>query len=381
MSKYDQRWVGAWWLGFLIVGVASVAFSLPIMFFPRRIRYDQDTSHRKTQNSSNADSKKAAVKKVILDMPKSLSRIFRRPVYVLALVGGCIDGFGFSGWFAFSQKYIETQFNKTPQQVSLTTGIIVIFSLALGTFSGGFLTSRFKLGLRGCVMMALAISAGTLALDVMYMVFGCENSQVMGLGDTRTQSSQQCACNSDIFLVCGDNNVDYRSPCWAGCTNSTNMIFSNCSEINGGQAKPGLCSLDCPFFIPFLVIYCLGMLIGCSSIVPGFMIIVRSIEQRDQSLATGASAFCQTLIGFLPAPLVFGKLIDSTCRLWSPTGDYCMLYDRERFRFIFNGLYIGLRAGHLVILTLVLLLVRRLHGRRDKDGIHGRESKTISPTT
>ncbi|KAH9491422.1 hypothetical protein Btru_032139 [Bulinus truncatus] len=288
MSKYDQRWVGAWWLGFVIVGGGSVLFSLPVLFFPKQIRPAPELK--------NEQNKK--VKNVFIDLPKSVVRIFRRPVYILALIGGCIEGMAFSGWFAFSQKYIETQFNRTTQQVSMTTGIIVIFSLAVGTFLGGFLTSRFKLQLRGCAIFTLVICVVSAALDSLYLLFGCDNSQVLGLDESRTLSAQICGCSSDTFFVCGDNNVDYRSPCMAGCTNVSDMVFGNCSEINGGQARPGLCSLNCPFFIPFMVIYCVGMFIGCSGIVPGFLMVVRSVESRDQSLATGASAFCQTLVEF-----------------------------------------------------------------------------------
>ncbi|KAH9491421.1 Solute carrier organic anion transporter member 1A4 [Bulinus truncatus] len=366
MSKYDQRWVGAWWLGFVIVGGGSVLFSLPVLFFPKQIRPAPALKNEQNKN----------VKNVFIDLPKSVVRIFRRPVYILALIGGCIEGMAFSGWFAFSQKYIETQFNRTTQQVSMTTGIIVIFSLAVGTFLGGFLTSRFKLQLRGCAIFTLVICVVSAALDSLYLLFGCDNSQVLGLDESRTLSAQICGCSSDTFFVCGDNNVDYRSPCMAGCTNVSDMVFGNCSEINGGQARPGLCSLNCPFFIPFMVIYCVGMFIGCSGIVPGFLMVVRSVESRDQSLATGASAFCQTLVGFLPSPILFGKLIDTTCRLWSNSGGYCMLYDRLLFRYYFNGIYIGLRTAHVLLMIVLLLIVHRQRNRtKNRIGQGGTEVK------
>lgn len=31
----DPRWIGAWWLGFLILGVASIAAGIPVCFIPR----------------------------------------------------------------------------------------------------------------------------------------------------------------------------------------------------------------------------------------------------------------------------------------------------------------------------------------------------------
>lgn len=32
----DPRWVGAWWLGFIILGVLIFIFSLPMILFPKR---------------------------------------------------------------------------------------------------------------------------------------------------------------------------------------------------------------------------------------------------------------------------------------------------------------------------------------------------------
>ncbi|XP_059142571.1 solute carrier organic anion transporter family member 1B3-like [Physella acuta] len=181
ISKSDQRWVGAWWLGFVIVGVACCLFSLPIAFFPRHIRFAKLDEEK---HGNRKAGKTGAVKNAFLEMPKSLWRILRQPLYVLSALSRVIEGLAFSGWYAFAQKYIEVQFNKTPQQVSLTTGLIIIFTLATGTFLGGFVTSRLKLGFRGCVIMTLVVCAVTWSLDTTYLVFGCENSDIVGLGNT-----------------------------------------------------------------------------------------------------------------------------------------------------------------------------------------------------
>lgn len=43
------------------------------------------------------------------------------------------------------------------------------------------------------------------------------------------------------------------------------------------------------------------------------------------------------LFGYIPAPILFGNLIDSTCLLWKSTcgekGGRCLLYDIEQFRY------------------------------------------------
>lgn len=34
----DPRWVGAWWLGFIVFGLAAILISVPICFFPKSLR-------------------------------------------------------------------------------------------------------------------------------------------------------------------------------------------------------------------------------------------------------------------------------------------------------------------------------------------------------
>jgi organic anion transporter 3A len=44
------------------------------------------------------------------------------------------------------------------------------------------------------------------------------------------------------------------------------------------------------------------------------------------------------LFGYIPSPILFGHVIDSTCILWKSTcegeaGGRCLLYDIEAFRY------------------------------------------------
>ena len=33
----DPRWLGAWWLGFLVFGIGAIFFGIPLMFFPKSL--------------------------------------------------------------------------------------------------------------------------------------------------------------------------------------------------------------------------------------------------------------------------------------------------------------------------------------------------------
>lgn len=67
--------------------------------------------------------------------------------------------------------------------------------------------------------------------------------------------------------------------------------------------------------------------------------------------------------GYIPAPILFGNLIDSTCLLWKSTcGEQrgrCLLYDIEEFRYRYVGLCACIKILALGIFLIVWWLVRR----------------------
>jgi organic anion transporter 3A len=64
---------------------------------------------------------------------------------------------------------------------------------------------------------------------------------------------------------------------------------------------------------------------------------LRSVGEEERSFALGMQFVIFRLFGYIPAPILFGNLIDSTCLLWKSTcgekGGRCLLYDIEQFRY------------------------------------------------
>ena len=54
----------------------------------------------------------------------------------------------------------------------------------LGTFMGGYLTSKLKLSRQGCIKMIIIIMFITTSLNSLNYIFGCENPSIYGK-DTR----------------------------------------------------------------------------------------------------------------------------------------------------------------------------------------------------
>lgn len=47
--------------------------------------------------------------------------------------------------------------------------------------------------------------------------------------------------------------------------------------------------------------------------------IYRSVNEEERSFALGMQFVIFRLFGYIPAPILFGNLIDSTCLLWKST--------------------------------------------------------------
>lgn len=70
-----------------------------------------------------------------------------------------------------------------------------------------------------------------------------------------------------------------------------------------------------------------------------FLISVRCVKPEDKSISMGMSLTILSIFAFIPAPILFGWIIDQTCLVWgktcSGTGN-CWLYDVGQFRFYLN---------------------------------------------
>ena len=67
-------------------------------------------------------------------------------------------------------------------------------------------------------------------------------------------------------------------------------------------------------------------------------LILRSVDEEERSFALGVQFVIFRLIAYIPAPIMFGSVIDSTCLLWKTScdgakGGRCLLYDIEQFRY------------------------------------------------
>lgn len=68
MSPRDPRWVGAWWLGFVLFGALSIIVAIPLFFFPR-------TLVKETQQEKEVFEEPEEKSKTLFDLIKGQSTL------------------------------------------------------------------------------------------------------------------------------------------------------------------------------------------------------------------------------------------------------------------------------------------------------------------
>ena len=87
--------------------------------------------------------------------------------------------------------------------------------------------------------------------------------------------------------------------------------------------------------------------------MPVLMVVLRSVEEEEKAFALGIQFVIFRLFGYIPSPIMFGNVIDSTCLLWKQNcegaeGGRCLMYDIETFRYKYVGVCAGIKVGALL---------------------------------
>ncbi|XP_055588993.1 uncharacterized protein LOC129741292 [Uranotaenia lowii] len=347
----------------------------------------------------------------IKDIPLSMWRLVSNPVYIVTCLGACMELMIVSGFVVFLPKYLETQFSLGKSQASVFTGSIAIPGACIGIFTGGCILKRFQLKPKGAVQFVLVSNLICLSCYGLLFFLGCENLKMAGTTIPYYNSSPAhaqepfqvnltaacnfgCECHMyDVEPVCGNNGLTYFSPCHAGCTAfSSSSNYTNCACVQtnvtsvytgaeGAQAQAlnahenfaevtvvpvataGVCNKPCRTIYPFLILLFFMTFVVASTQMPLLMIVLRSVSEEERSFALGMQFVIFRLFGYIPAPIVFGNLIDSSCLLWKSTcgekGGRCLVYDIEKFRYKYVGLCASIKIIALVIFIIDWWLVRR----------------------
>ncbi|XP_071453353.1 solute carrier organic anion transporter family member 74D [Hetaerina americana] len=416
ITTANPRWLGAWWLGWIILAIPMAIFAGFMALFPRTLpraaMRKQEAQKRLLITASNEKAVKEAEMKLkelngeeekevdveeeikedqppasLKDMIVTLTRLLKNNIFMLNTLAAVFYFLGYMPYWIFMPKYIETQYRQSASTSSLITGTVGLVFSAIGVLASGIIISRLKPSARALAFWNVFCGAVSVLGIISYAFLGCPaaDTAVLPSGELRTEYACNTACGCDYVKyspVCSiaDGKTTFISACHAGCTREITMppgtpkkVYGGCKcvpssngtlpaaikdmvdqldvpELNnaavsnkltdGGVTISGSCPVDCATkFYMFLAVVCLLKFVGSTGRASNFLVSIRCVEERDKTFSMGFGLAMMSLFSFIPSPILFGIILDSTCLVWgrtcTGTGN-CWLYNGASLRYILN---------------------------------------------
>nr|XP_006811944.1 PREDICTED: solute carrier organic anion transporter family member 1B3-like [Saccoglossus kowalevskii] len=416
LTPDDARWVGAWWLGFIVDGILTLMVAIPLVFAPKKLALStnklndvkQERKHEISLQNNDGDDDENAVGqealKRIKEFPKALGRLFTNLSLISIAIAYGLEVAMISGLVTFATKYTEVQFRISATMSANITGVGLVISSTIGTLLGGYFLRRFKPDLVTTVKYVVIIAIFNVFLPIPLLFLGCNNEEFAGVTipyqkynvtvndtweseDLWPDSPLVSPCNiycdcadSRYDPVCGNDGITYFSSCFAGCTETTtHKNFSSCSCINPGTsvlseqtAQIGICGGQCTsMLILFIVVIFVESLVASLPLTAFVIITFRCVAPADKPFALGIRQLFAQVLGWVPTPIYMGIIIDSTCLLWSQNQcsefSTCWQYDLFDYRYKLFTFQIVLKILALLMYTICWQSLKR---KKEKGTLH-----------
>ncbi|XP_027461732.1 solute carrier organic anion transporter family member 4C1 isoform X2 [Zalophus californianus] len=348
ITEDDPRWLGAWWIGFLLCWLFAWSLIIPFLCFPKHLPgtakiHSERTCQTHQEKHSSLKHTEENFGTSLKDFPAALKNLMRNTVFMCLVLSTASEALITTGFATFLPKFIENQFGLSSSFAATLAGAVLIPGAALGQILGGVLVSKLKMTCKNSMKFALLTSLVAFALSFVFVYANCENEPLAGvselyngtgkLGNLTAPCNANCNClRSYYYPVCGGDGIQYFSPCFAGCRNYISKrhlkVYYNCSCIERNiemtptlanfdfEAKAGKCENRCAKLPVFLGILFATIIFTFMAGTPITVSILRCVHHRQRSLALGIQFMLLRLLGTIPGPIIFGVTIDSTCILW-----------------------------------------------------------------
>ncbi|XP_034947903.1 solute carrier organic anion transporter family member 74D isoform X2 [Chelonus insularis] len=388
ISEKDPRWLGAWWLGWIILGSLLLIFALLIAMFPRHLPKlkKNPKKHKKvegevplkTQSKGEgfAETPVLKVEKIpeedqhvpsLKDFPITLKRVLSNKILLCNNLSAVFGIFGLLPYFTFMAKYLEVQFNTSAAGGTVITGPIALVGMVLGFLGSGFFISKVKP--RPTRLLSWNVFGGLVAfiIQISYIFITCNQIPIAGIDpltmsvNFTTSCNINCNCDNVKYSpVCHEASMtSYFSACHAGCTNSIDARhYGNCScvpnlpdddykaseynisAISSDTVVLGPCLGNCTkAYMLFVGLSMISHLLMSTGRIGNVLVNYRCVEKKDKSVAQGVTLMIISLFALIPGPIVYGFIIDQSCLIWENSCNIkgnCWYYDKEKFRYYFN---------------------------------------------
>ncbi|XP_055341550.1 solute carrier organic anion transporter family member 5A1-like [Paramacrobiotus metropolitanus] len=352
MSMDMESWSGAWWGGYLLFAVVLLQVSWMMCLFPKTLP---------SGRHNDAPGENGVTSCSLRGMGEEAVNIIRNKYFLLINSAAGFQCAIVGGFCLFLPKYIESQFYVSKSVAGLLTGGVAVPAATMGIVCGGWVTRRWAMTPLATSKHIARVAVGTVVAFAPLFFIHCSPDPPIGIGITlrnvtlmlpeflpergfdlveQSACMHRCNCSPKLFQpVCDtEKQTSYSSPCIAGCRR-TNHTFLDCACSSTKIVHEGLCGMKCltTLVIFSVVIFCIAFLAG-NTHLPVVFLTMRAVPSDSKSLALALQMVCFRLLAYVPAPMLFGSLIDLTCVLWAETtceedtgSGSCLFYDLDAF--------------------------------------------------
>lgn len=136
IDNTDPRWLGAWWMGWIFLGIPMLLLSFLIRMFPSRMQQKQDPCAANEEEPLDGENRERNIEvnglvksdklKNLKGFPAALMRLLKNKVLIFNILASIFYALGSAGYTYFLSKYIEVQFNKSRSNATILIGPLTI---------------------------------------------------------------------------------------------------------------------------------------------------------------------------------------------------------------------------------------------------------------
>ncbi|XP_055304283.1 solute carrier organic anion transporter family member 74D-like [Sitodiplosis mosellana] len=360
ISKNDPRWMGAWWLGWIIVGCSMFVFASSIGLFPTSLKKETNLEEHKLDGdkhnkiSETEEEIKMKENGELKEFSKAIWRLISNKLVMFSRFSSVFYMLGFTGPLTYMGRQMEVQFNKTSSGGSIFTGPMIMGGMAIGTLLSGFILTKYRPKSRYVFFWNIIVGLISVFCTLSYTQLGCGSNDSLLVDGSIISCNSNCVCGDISYSPVCDRSTSttYYSACHAGCRtyNEKHNIYSDCTcDVKSAMSKfevvrnisSGACVGDCSFdYYVYSFLCMVSSILLLTGVMAGILLNFRAVEPRDKALGQGFGLFTISLFALIPAPIIFGRIIDSTCLVWNKKcgrQGNCLLYDPIKFRYYMHS--------------------------------------------
>ncbi|GAB1291406.1 Solute carrier organic anion transporter family member 1A6 [Apodemus speciosus] len=198
ITPTDTRWVGAWWIGFLVCAGANILTSIPFFFFPKTLpkeglqdNGDGTENAREEKHREQAKEKNQGITKgkhgnfklfgldgssplettnmignltypgldfmKILNFFLFMKSLSRNPIYMLFILISVLQVNAFNTTFSFVPKFFEQQYGISIAETNFLMGLYTLPTICIGYLIAGFIMKKFKITVKKAAYLAFCV--------------------------------------------------------------------------------------------------------------------------------------------------------------------------------------------------------------------------------